>query len=58
MAILDVLQFEKDRLLIQLRTMDGRLRRERERQDGLHEQIRRHKTNYSRLECQYSKEIQ
>lgn len=54
MAILDVLQFEKERLLVQLRTMDSRLRLERERQDGLQEQIRTHKTNYSRMECKYS----
>lgn len=54
MAILDVLQYEKERILLQLQTMESRLRLERERQDELHEKLRRQNTKYNRLECKYS----
>lgn len=55
MAILDVLQGEKESLLEQVIVMNGRLERERERIAELQESLRRQNIKYSRLDFKYSK---
>lgn len=55
MAILDVLQAEKECLLGQVKEMNGRLTKERERIAELHESLRKQNVKYVRLEFKYSK---
>lgn len=54
MAIVDVLQSEKEGLLQQVGVLQQRLDEQRQRVDGLQESLRRQSIKYSRLEFKYS----
>lgn len=54
LAILDVHQIEKEKLLGQLKTFNDRLVLEREKVDSLQEAIRKQNIKYSRLDHKYS----
>lgn len=55
MAIVDVLQTEKESLVQQIQTMERRLNEDRNRCEQMQEQIRKQNIKFSRLEFKYSK---
>lgn len=54
MAIVDVLQTEKESLFQQIQTMEGRLQIERDRLETMQNHAKKHNIKFSRLEFKYS----